>query len=251
MNNRTLAVLQARMSSTRLPGKVMKEINGRPMIYWQIQRILKANRVNKLVVVTSTDSSDDPLARFLQGLPVNVHRGSLDNVFSRFIEVTEKYPHDALVRLTGDCPLVMPELLDAMIEKFYSENVDYLSNTLIPTFPDGLDIEIIKFGGLGKLNTFNLKPEELEHVTYGIYQRPETFKLFNFLNSSDQSLARWTVDYLEDLDFVRAIFGEFRGRETEFNYRQVTEFLELHPKVRSQISGLRRNEMLQSRENQG
>jgi|LakMenEpi03Aug12_release.lakeMendotaPanAssembly.Ray.scaffolds.fasta_scaffold514575_2 spore coat polysaccharide biosynthesis protein SpsF len=251
MSNRNLVVLQARMSSSRLPGKVMMEINGMPMIYWQVQRILRAKKVNSLVVATSTDSTDDSLAEFLEKNSIDVYRGSLGNVLSRFIEVAETYPHDALIRLTGDCPLVMAELIDKMVDKFYEQGVDYLSNTLKPTFPDGLDIEIVKSSILKKISKFKLERRELEHVTYGIYTRPESFKLSNYQNESDRSLDRWTVDYQEDLDFVRFIFRQFSGRETEFTYQEVIELMEEYPQLQAQNHRFKRNEHLQDGENHG
>jgi spore coat polysaccharide biosynthesis protein SpsF len=251
MTARTLVVLQARMSSSRLPGKVMMQINNKPMIYWQIKRILKAKKVNSLVVATSLDTTDDVLSQFLEDHSINVYRGSLDNVLSRFIEVSENYPHDSLIRLTGDCPLVMPDLLDQMIEAFYEEDVDYLSNTLDPTYPDGLDIEIMKQGVLEKLSTFNLEPKELEHVTFGIYQRPRIFKLSNYLNKSNQSRERWTVDYQEDFEFVTSIFARFTGRETEFTYKEVNEYLEENPQLRAQIQMRHHTEQFQNEKSNG
>ncbi len=251
MSTETLAVLQARMSSSRLPGKVMMEVNGRPMIYWQIQRILQAKRVNQLVVVTSTDSTDDVLTDFLEENSVIVFRGSLDDVLSRYMAVALRYKHQALIRLTGDCPLVMPKLIDRMVHSFYQQEVDYLSNTLAPTFPDGLDIEIIREGVLNKLTTFPLDPRELEHVTYGIYNRSEIFTLSNFQNESDESLSRWTVDYQEDLDFVRAIYQEFSGRETQFTYEDVCVLLERNPELTFRNQGYKRNERLQVGESDG
>jgi spore coat polysaccharide biosynthesis protein SpsF len=229
----------------------MKDVNGMPMIYWQVQRILKSKNVSSLVVASSSDKTDDPLVDFLREKSIDVHRGSLDNVLSRFIEVSERYPHDALLRITGDCPLIMPQLIDKMIDRFYEQDVDYLSNTLEPTFPDGLDIEIIKYGVLETLSTFSLGPKELEHVTYGIYSRPENFKLFNYLNESNRSLDRWTVDYQEDLNFVRAIFYEFLGRETEFTYQEVSEFLEENPQLRVKNQRFKRNEELENDKNHG
>jgi spore coat polysaccharide biosynthesis protein SpsF len=249
MSRRTLAILQARMSSSRLPGKVMMEINGKPMIYWQIQRILEAETVNELVIATSIDSTDDSLANFLEDNSVKFHRGSLDNVLSRFTEVANKYPHDALIRLTGDCPLVMPRLIDLMVDKYYEQDVDYLSNTLTPTFPDGLDIEIVRSGVLEKLSTFELESKEFEHVTYGVYNRPEIFKLANYFNQIDRSLDRWTVDYQEDLEFVRAIFKKFSGQEAVFTYQEVINFLTNNPEPQSQIHGHLRNEQLQKEQN--
>ena len=185
MSKRTLVILQARMSSNRLPGKVMKEINGMPMIYWQIQRILRSKAVDDLIVATSTDVTDDVLAGYLKGISVKVFRGNLNDVLSRYLEASLAYPHGALIRLTGDCPLVMPDLIDQMVKEFYSLDADYLSNTLKPTYPDGLDIEIIKKGVLNRLVAFSLNQREKEHVTFGIYTRPEIFKCINYENLRD------------------------------------------------------------------
>ena len=244
MSRRTLVVLQARMSSSRLPGKVMMKVNDKPMIYWQIQRILRSKRVDSLIVATSVDPSDDALVLFLEENSINVYRGALDDVLSRFIQVSEIYPHDAVIRLTGDCPLVMPELIDQMVGAFYEQDVDYLSNTLEPTFPDGLDIEIIKPGALKNLATYNLEPKEIEHVTYGIYTRAETFKLSNFQDETNRSHERWTVDYQEDLDFVRQVYANFTGREATFTYSDLCDFLKQNPQAISGIEASRRNEQL-------
>ena len=248
---RTIAVLQARMSSKRLPGKVMLELNGKPMIYWQAKRIIEAKSVNQLVVATSIDSTDDLLVDYLEENSIDVYRGSLNNVLSRFNSVATDNPSTALIRLTADCPLVMPELIDEMVEKFYEQDVDYLSNTLKPTFPDGLDIEIMKPSALAKLAGFSLEEMELEHVTYGLYTRPHIFKVSNYLNSTDQSSERWTVDYQEDFDFIRSIFQEFLGREHEFLYRDVIELLARNHKLKNYMGRHRRNEDLHLGSNHG
>jgi glutamate-1-semialdehyde 2,1-aminomutase len=228
MAYRTIAILQARMSSSRLPGKVMMEVNGKPMIYWQVKRILQAKSVNKLIIATSIDPSDDALADFLKANSIEVYRGSLNNVFSRYCELAEVFPCDALIRLTGDCPLVMPQLIDEMVEKFYEVKVDYLSNTLEPTFPDGLDIEIIKPTVLKKLSEFKLDDKELEHVTCGVYTRPQTFSQFNYSNPTDRSSERWTVDYQEDIELIRFVFEKFSGSESKFSFDDVTRLLADH-----------------------
>ena len=251
MSKRTLVILQARMSSNRLPGKVMKEINGMPMIYWQIQRILRSKAVDDLIVATSTDVTDDVLAGYLQGISVKVFRGNLNDVLSRYLEASLPYPHGGLIRLTGDCPLVMPDLIDQMVKEFYSLDADYLSNTLKPTYPDGLDIEIIKKGVLNRLVAFSLNQREKEHVTFGIYTRPEIFKCINYENLRDCSSQRWTVDYQEDFDFVQKIFSRFRGQESEFTYEDVNEYLELNPGIESKNSDFQRNEGLRNEENHG
>jgi len=251
MSKRTLVGLQARMSSNRLPGKVMKDINGFPMIFWQIQRILRSKTIDELVVVTSTDATDDVLVDYLRRSSVNVYRGDLNDVLSRYLEASLAYPHDALIRLTGDCPLVMPELIDQMVKKFYALDVDYLSNTLQPTYPDGLDIEIINKGVLNRLVSFGLTQKETEHVTLGIYTRPDEFKCINYENFRDYSFQRWTVDYQEDFDFVQNIFSRFQGQESEFTYEDVNEYLHLNPGIQDINSDFRRNEGLRNDENHG
>jgi|LakMenEpi03Aug12_release.lakeMendotaPanAssembly.Ray.scaffolds.fasta_scaffold71367_6 spore coat polysaccharide biosynthesis protein SpsF len=242
--NFTVAVLQARMSSSRLPNKVMLKVNGQPMIYWQIKRIKQALSIDHLVVATSTDSTDDPLVEFLTLNEVDVFRGSLNDVLSRFISVQEKIEPTAIIRLTADCPFVMPELIDRMAFRFHQSEVDCLSNTVNPTYPDGLDIEIVKATAMIKLNHFELTAEEREHVTLGIYRRPNLFTIENFQGDEDLSENRWTVDYLEDLEFVRLVFGEFVGKEPYFTLEDTLLFLKDNPNLKSAISGSRRNEKL-------
>ena len=236
-----VAVLQARISSSRLPRKVLSPINGEPMIRWQIERIKRAALINHLVVATSKDSSDDPLASYIESIGVEVIRGDLEDVYSRFVNALETRRSDAFIRLTADCPLVMPTLIDEMIEEFFHLNVDYLSNTLPPTFPDGLDIEIVSTEAFGRLAALELTAFEREHVTPGICQRPDLFRLANFEHDPDLSAGRWTVDYQEDLDFVSQIFGEFTGREASFEMEDVIRFLKANPDIRNQISGTMRN----------
>jgi spore coat polysaccharide biosynthesis protein SpsF len=242
--NFTLVILQARMSSSRFPGKVMMPINGEPMIYRQIERIEEASVVDSLIVATSTDSSDDVLAGYLKAKGVQVFRGSLENVLSRFLEIEAQIQPTTIIRLTGDCPLVMPELIDKMVVRFYDSNVDYLSNTLEPTFPDGLDIEILKASALRKLGTFKLSTAEREHVTLGIYRRPLEFSLENYRGHQDLSKNRWTVDYFQDLEFVRQVFINFEGEESKFSFEDTMIFLANNKDIKSAISPDRRNEKL-------
>lgn len=232
------------MSSNRLPGKVLKSINGQPMIYRQIQRVLASTLVKEVVVATSTSDSDDELVEFLTSIGVKVFRGSLENVVSRFIEISKEFNPINIIRLTADCPLVMPRLIDEMITYFEENLPDYLSNSLNPSFPDGLDVEILSRETLSKLESLNLSKMELEHVTLGVYNRPEMFRVLNFSDPIDRSNMRWTVDYPEDLEFVRTVYSHFKGREANFNYEEVLEYLSLNPEVTSEISASRRNEAL-------
>ena len=240
----TLAILQARMSSSRLPGKVLREINGKPMIYWQLQRIYRAKNVDKVIVATSTDSTDDPLVDFLISEKALYVRGSLNNVKERFDNVITQFPTESFIRLTGDCPLVMPSLIDDLVDAFHEADVDYLSNTIEPTFPDGLDVEVVKTEAFRKLDNTSLSKAEIEHVTYGLYSRTGQFTTQNFVNSQDLSNLRWTVDYQEDLEFVRNVFSHFKGREDSFNLTELLEFLGNNRELKSTIDANRRNEAL-------
>ncbi len=240
----TIAILQARMSSSRLPGKVLREVNGKPMIYWQLKRIYQAKNVDKVIVATSIDTTDDPLVDFLKSEEILYVRGSLNNVKERFDHVITQFPSDSFVRLTGDCPLVMPDLIDELVDAFHLANVDYLSNTIKPTYPDGLDIEVVKSEAFEKLNKNVLSKAELEHVTYGLHSRSGQFKTQNYLNSQDLSNLRWTVDYQEDLDFIRVIFSHFKGREDSFNFNEMMDYLSAHAELKSKIDANRRNESL-------
>lgn len=241
----TLAILQARMSSTRLPGKVLKLINGKPMIYWQINRIFKSMKISKIVVATSTDNTDDELVNYLKFLNVPFTRGSMENVKDRFDEVLKNFPTDIFVRLTADCPLVMPKLIDQMITYFDDNSgLDYLSNTIAPTFPDGLDIEIVQTRAFLSLNRMRLSQIEQEHVTYGLYARQGKFNVMNFNYSKDLSDMRWTVDYEEDLAFIRKVYDNFKGKEFDFTMEEVLDLVSLNPKLKSSIDPSRRNESL-------
>ena len=231
MKNLNLVVLQARMSSTRLPGKVMAQINGHPMIYWEISRISKAKLVNKIIVAISDQSSDDILADYLDSIHQEYIRGSLDNVLSRYVKAEEIYNPSAIIRLTADCPIVMPELIDQYLEIFHKEDLEYLSNTIELSYPDGLDIEIIAPGIFKKLLEFSLSKEEKEHVTLGIYSRKDKFRTYNVSNKTNISQFRWTVDTSDDLAFVKSIYAHFESKEINFTFEDVLKLVKENPNL--------------------
>lgn len=235
------AILQARTSSSRLPGKVMLKIDGEPMIGIQIKRIKRSLSIDSLIVAISDDKSDDELARYLAGIDCIVVRGSLHNVHNRFIKVLDDYRCDIFIRLTADCPLVMPELIDEMIADFKSKKIDYLSNSLISSFPDGLDIEIIDTKSFLKTDRLDLTSSEKEHVTLALYTRENLFKVANFASGLSLANERWTVDYPEDFDFIVQIFSQFKGKEAEFSMSDVLDLLESNPNIRNMRSGDLRN----------
>jgi spore coat polysaccharide biosynthesis protein SpsF len=223
-----LAILQARMNSSRLPGKVMKLINGRPSIEWQIERISKSKSVSQLVVATSHAPTDDPLVDFLVTRDVEVHRGALDDVLSRFCEVVQRKKVESFIRLTADCPLFMPTICDDMVDIFQSSDLDYVSNTIPPTFPNGCDVEVVRSSALFRVAALKPSTEFREHVTLGIYSRRNMFHCRNYFNprKRDDSRFRWTLDTERDLEFVRSVYSQFIGQETIFGYDDVMVLLD-------------------------
>ena len=215
-----IVILQARFDSTRLPGKVLLPINGRPMLEWQIRRIMRAD-IGEIVLATTTNSSDNELVELAKKLDISIYRGSGPNVLSRYVEIVQNKNPEYFVRLTGDCPFTMPDLLVEMNSEFHSRKMDYLSNTLDLTFPDGLDVEFVSSEALLELMHYSLGEKEKEHVTYGIYSRPSLFNLANFKSGGDFGHLRWTVDYPEDFRFIKDVFSHFEGRETTFKMEDI------------------------------
>lgn len=217
-----LAVLQARMSSTRLPGKVMRPILGEPMIARQIERLRRCETLDRLVVATSLDPSDDPLAAHVEGLGVRVFRGALDDVLGRFQGAALAFgPAAHVVRLTADCPLADPEVIDACVRLHLVSGADYTSNTLQRTYPDGLDVEAMTAAALAAAAAEAEAPFEREHVTPFLYRRPERFRLAQLTQRRDLSDRRWTVDTAEDLLFVERVFAAFAAVGPEFGQAAV------------------------------
>ena len=219
-----VAILQVRTNSTRLPRKALLEVNDRPMIEWQIRRIQKSS-IKNLVIATTLDRSDNELSKICEKLGVEVFRGSSDDVISRFHSVVAKHNPTYFIRLTGDCPLVMPEIINSMIIDFESGDCDYLSNTNPATFPDGLDVEIVGAKAFSELLSLELSAAVREHVTLGFQRYSSKFKVKNFTHCKDLSSERWTVDYSQDLEFIRAVYSKFLGREMEFTLHEVLELL--------------------------
>jgi spore coat polysaccharide biosynthesis protein SpsF (cytidylyltransferase family) len=245
MSDKAIVLLQARMSSSRLPGKVLKELNGKPMIHRQLQRIQQSQELDGIVVATSSDSSDDELEIYIKNLGFSVTRGSLDNVYERFANNVLNFPENSIVvRLTGDCPLVMPKIIDHAIQMFRKSDVDYLSNTIIPTYPDGLDVEVFRSGAFLNLANLDLTVAEKEHATLAFHRESLKSKSLNFCSPRDYSKLRWTVDYQEDFDFVTRVYQAFAGREHLFEFEEVLQFLALNPQLDQVLNGTLRNQAL-------
>ncbi|MFZ5608515.1 MAG: cytidylyltransferase domain-containing protein [Pseudomonadota bacterium] len=236
-----LCVLQARMGSTRLPGKVLAPILGKPMLARQIERIARARLLDRLVIATSGQAEDDPLAALAQALKVDCYRGAVDDVLDRFYQCAKRYNADHVVRLTGDCPLIDPDLIDAVVRLHLAGRHDYSSNVLPPTYPDGLDVEAMTRQALNLAWENASKPSQREHVTSYITGRAKGFSIGNLTSEIDRSSQRWTVDEPEDLAFVQAVFAALYPDNPRFSSHDVLDFLGAHPDVAALNSHIARN----------
>jgi len=226
---KVLAVVQARMGSTRLPGKVMKPLAGRTLIEVLVSRLRKAKTLDEVLVATTTEKTDDVLAAHCKSKKIPVFRGSSEDVLKRYVDACRKYSASVVVRITGDCPLVDPQLVDSLIRSFANQKVDYLSNTNPPSYPDGLDIEVFTVEALEKAADRASPGYQREHVTPYIYQSGN-FKTGNFANQDDFSTERWTVDESNDLKVVDDIFQHFSPR-IDFSWKEVMELRKKNPKI--------------------
>jgi len=226
-----LAILQARMSSSRLPGKVLKTILGRPMLELQIERIKRCENIDRLVVATSTDSEDRMIVDLCKRLGVEFFTGDIENVLDRTYQAAKKYKPDCIIRLTGDCPLTDSELIDDLITFFHTQNCDYVSNTLPPKLPVGLDAEVFTFSALKRAWQEAGDPHELEHVTPFITRHPEKFDIHGYPYPRDLSFMRWTVDEPEDFVFVKKIYETLYPKNPGFFMADILELLERKPEL--------------------
>lgn len=237
---RVVAIVQARMGSSRLPGKVMAKIAGVPMIELLLRRLAAAGHVDLVVVATSDDPRNDTLAEHVANLGVACFRGSESDVLDRFVQAARQYGADTVVRITGDCPLVDAAVVDRCLGRFFELGVDYLSNTHPPTFPDGLDVEVFSLSALERAAVETSKPYDREHVTPYL-SSSGAFRTANFTGDEDLSRLRWTVDEPADLEVVTKIFDHF-APDVNFSWEKVAELQSEHPKIFSINQEIPRNE---------
>lgn len=197
------------MSSTRLPGKVLADVNGVPMILRQLDRVRRAKSIHHIVVATSTHDSDNQLADYVRSQGFDVHRGSLEDVYLRYCSTLERFSADHFVRLTADCPLADWEVIDTVVGEHLKSGATYTSNTLLRTFPQGLDVEVANVDDFLSLREASLSEFEREHVMPAFYNNTRGFLTKNVVQEVDQSTYRWTVDTQGDLDFVRGVYSTF------------------------------------------
>lgn len=225
----TGAVVQARMGSTRLPGKVMRQIAGRPMIDWVVDRAMRIPSVERVVVATSKKSTEAPLVEHCRRRKIPVYRGPEEDVLARYVGAAESFDIDTVVRCTSDCPLLMPEVSQRVIDRYLNAECDYASNTLERTYPRGLDTEVIALEMLALVEREATVPDDREHVTPYVCRHTDRFNLCSVVSNMDRSDLRWTVDEEADLNLVRRVYKLLS--EPMASYKKVLALFDEYPEL--------------------
>ncbi|MFH1462592.1 MAG: glycosyltransferase family protein [bacterium] len=225
------AIIQARITSTRLPGKVLMKISGKPMLWHIISRLSCSKKISQIILAIPDTKENNLLEEFAKKEKIRYCRGSEEDVLARYYETAKKFKASVIIRITADCALIDPEVLDKVIEEHLKSGADYTANILKRTYPKGLEVEIMTFQALKKSYQEAKAAPEREHVTLYIRQHPEKFKRVNVENSKDLSSFRWTVDEKEDLEFVREIYKRLYQSSRIFLMEEIVELLEKEPQL--------------------
>ncbi len=228
---KTVIIVQARMTSTRLPGKVLKPILGKPMLTYQIERLQRVSRADELVIATTTNAADEPIVSLCHDMTVPVFRGSEEDVLSRYYEAAAEHQAEVVVRITSDCPLIDPAVVDTVIDFYlsYRSEYDYVSNTLERTYPRGMDCEVFPFSVLETAAREATLPPDREHVTPFVYRQPQRFRLANVAYHEDKSHLRWTVDTPEDFQLIARMMEALYPTNPLFTLEDCLALIDRHP----------------------
>lgn len=222
------------MSSSRLPGKVLKLINGKPMLQHVVERVRRSQMVDEVMVATTSESSDDPLAAYCQENGIAVFRGQMQDVLDRFYQAAKIAQADVVVRITADCPVIDPGLIDDLVRQFLASKVDFAANRLPPpwkrTYPIGLDIEVCTFNALERAWKEADQSYQREHVMPYLYEQEGRFEILVTHYAADLGSQRWTVDTQEDLNFIQGVFDYFKGKN-DFSWLEVLNVVQQHPEL--------------------
>jgi len=230
---KVLVIIQARIGSTRLPGKIMRKIEGKSVLEHIITSLKFSTEMDKLIVATSTNSEDDVIEKLASQLNVLCFRGSSLDVLDRFYQCAKQYEGDLIVRITADCPLIEPEIIDSAIKLSKSGECDYCSNMLHQTYAMGYLVEVITFKTLEKLHKHNLDPLSREHIIWDIRKHPEKYKIKELIlpHNMDRHNWRLTLDYEEDFQLLSKIFSYLYKPNSYIKYESVVKLLDSHPEL--------------------
>lgn len=237
-----IAIIQARIGSTRLPRKVLIELEGKTVLEHVIERVKSSKLIKEVVVATTINKKDLEIIKLCSKIGISVYCGSEENVLDRYYQATRLFKAKHIVRITSDCPLIDPKIIDDVIYLHLHEKSDYTSNTIKETYPDGLDVEVFTFKTLHKAWKNANLPSEKEHVTPYIRKNPCIFKLTNLECMKDLSQKRWTLDYHEDFEFIKAIYSDLYPHNPFFGCQDVLKLLRKKPTLSKINSHLKRNE---------
>ncbi len=231
--SKTDVIIQARMGSTRFPGKVLKKIYNKTILEHVISRVQTAENINDIIIATTIKKEDDRIVDICQNNNIKFYRGSEEDVLSRYYHTAKENKSDIIVRITSDCPLIDKEVMENMIEFYIKNNYDFVTNAgpdaSYRTFPRGLDVEIFSYDTLEKAHLKSRVPSEREHVTLYFYDHPDEYNIYVYKNKTDYSGYRWTLDTAEDWKLIKKIYNELYNKDQDFSWRKVLTLLEDHP----------------------
>lgn len=237
------AIIQARMTSTRLPGKVLMHAGGKPLLQWQLEQLRPSQAIARVVIATTLNADDDPVEDFARQQGVPVYRGSELDVLDRYFQAAKTFGAEHVMRLTADCPLVQPQICDLVAREYFDAGADYAITG--SNFAEGVDCEVLRFAALERSWKDAAKASEREHATLYIRNHPEIFTIRQVNNDRDDSSYRITVDQQEDFQVVEAILENVSpGPDGSIAIGQVREFLDAHPEIHRLNSSIERNEGL-------
>lgn len=240
--SKIIAIIQARVGSTRLPGKVLLKIEGRPVLEHVVRRVRKSKFIDKVLLATTHQPADKKIVKLCRYLHLSVFCGSENNVLDRYYQLAQKIKPCHIVRVTADCPLIDAKIIDRVIKAHLKSKSDYTTNTLEPTFPDGEDIEIFTFSTLRKAWEEASLPSEKEHVTPFIRNHPRLFQLKNIRSKIDHHDKRWTLDEPTDFIFIKKIFHHLYRQNHYFGMPEILHLLKSHPQLAKINDKIIRNE---------
>lgn len=228
-----VAIIEARMNSSRLPGKVLKPILGKPMLELLIERIKQARYVDQIVIATTVSNFDDTIEALAKRLEVKCFRGSEDDVLDRVLSAAWEHKADVVVEITGDCPLVEAEKIDQMLKSYEYLDYDFMANRLDGSYPPGLGLRIFRRQTLERVDRLTKNPVDREHVTLYVWEHPELFSIYHFQNNLNPKYwdLRLTVDNQEDFIFIEKIFEELYTKNPGFGLYDIIDLLERRPKL--------------------
>lgn len=229
-----ITIVQARMSSTRLPGKVMKTILGKTVLELQLERMSRSNLCGKIIVATSTNYNDDKIEEFCQANHIACFRGNENDLLDRHYQCAKFYQADVVAKIPSDCPLIDHRIIDQVFQQYYTHPVDYLSNLHPASHPDGNDVEIFSFQALEKAHKEAKRPLEREHTTPYFWENPDKFSINNFQWEKERDLSmshRFTIDYEEDFLFIQRIYEELYPTNNDFSLDDILQLLEKKPDI--------------------